>query len=128
MRDAFIYAAYRNFFYTNQMIARVEQNHAQRFLAKLTHFRADQVVNQVGRIDFLFRQAFASQTLTETESSDELGCLGKTNSRPRRQLMNSAATQAAKGTIIRQQLTRDFDRIGAGNSGSQKNGDQLRIG
>jgi hypothetical protein len=47
-RDALIHASYRDFLDSNQMITRIEKDHAQRFFAESPHIGPDEFVDQFG--------------------------------------------------------------------------------
>ena len=55
MSDALIQTAQRDLLDSNQVIARIEQNDAQRFLVQHAHFGAEKLIDELRRIDFLLR-------------------------------------------------------------------------
>src|SRR5213083_2916707 len=74
VRDAFVNASERDFLHANQVISRIEQNHAQRLFSQSAHLWANELVRQFGRVDFLFDPFFPREAVTKPEGSDKLNC------------------------------------------------------
>ncbi len=114
MRDALIHAAERDFLHPEQMVARIEKNDAQRFLVEGPHFSRHQVVDQLGRIELLPRQALIRQALAETEGGDKLNRFRFANAANRLDFFYGAPAQAGERFVLLQELASDLDCIGAG--------------
>src|ERR1700681_109031 len=127
MGDALVDTANRDFFDADEMIASVEQNHAQRFLVQSSHLRTDEFVCQLRRVDFLFRQCLASQALAQSKCRHQLDRFREANTANFCQFVNRAATQAGQRAVSFQEFTPHFHRVRAHNSGAQKNRNQFRV-
>ena len=128
MRDAFIQTAERNFLNTHEVITRIQQNHAERFLVQDAHFRTEQGADQLGRIDLFPRQRFPREALAQSESGHQLHGLGRSDSRNGRNFFDRAATQTVERLIALQKFGGDVDRVRTWQSRAQQNRNQLCVG
>ena len=94
MRDAFVHTPARDFLDSDQMITRIEQNHAQRFLVPRAHFRSHQFVNELRRIELLPGEAFIRQPLAKSECRHQLDRLRLANAGNLFDLLHRASAQA----------------------------------
>jgi len=100
MRNAFVDAADRNFFDPDQMVAGVQQDHTQRFLAQHAHFCADQLIYNFGRIDLLLRQCLAREAPAKIKSGCQLYRFGEPNAVDFCKLIDGAPAQSAERAVI----------------------------
>ena len=77
----------------SEIVARVEQDDAERFLVQRAHLGSEQLVDLLRCFDFPPRKDFPRETLAETEGRRQLRALGGSDALDFRQFLHRAATQ-----------------------------------
>src|SRR5664279_2676456 len=125
--NALIYAAARDLLHPKQMVARIQENDAERFLVEGPHFRGHQIVNQFGRVEFLARQTFFRQALAEPEGGHQLNRFGCSNSVNQFDFFYGAPAQTGERTVSLQKLASYLDRVRSGHTSAEQDSDQLGV-
>ncbi len=127
MRDALVEAAERNFLYSQQAVAGVEEHGAQRLAVEEAHFRAKQFLHEPRLVEWLARNPLARQADGEAEGRAELERLGGTDSFHGGELRDGRAGDAITSPKPGEQLAGDINRVRPLAARAQEDGDELRV-
>ena len=127
MSNAFIETAERNFLNLHEPVPRVEEDDAHRLLLQGAHFRADEIINQIRRIDFRLRERLAGQPAAKSERCGKLHRFGRADALDGSQFLHCAFGNSRERLKPGKEIAGDIHRVRSLPAGSQHDRNEFAI-